>query len=356
MNANQDTAASERIRVLVVDDSALARQMVSRVLRTDQSIEIAGTAADPYEAREKILELNPDVLTLDVEMPRMDGISFLRILMKHHPVPVIIVSTFTQAGSAKAYEALEAGAVEVLGKPANSSDTRDFEFQLLQKVKSAAAAKLRQSPAAGDKLNFRPNETPVDRRKVILFGASTGGTEALKEVLCRLPETLPPICVVQHIPAYISKQFADRLNEVCAMEVREAKEGDVLLPGLALIAPGGFHMSLRRTMGHYQVRLEQTPPVNYQRPSVDILFDSAADCVGSHAIAALLTGMGKDGASGLKKLRRAGAITLAQDEESCVVFGMPRAAIEIGAARYVVSLDKIAGTILNALKKTEAST
>ncbi|MBI4660873.1 MAG: chemotaxis response regulator protein-glutamate methylesterase [Verrucomicrobia bacterium] len=349
-------AAPKKIRTLVVDDSALARQMVARALRTDPSVEVVGTADDPYEARERILELHPDVVTLDVEMPRMDGITFLRILMKHHPMAVVIVSTFTQAGSAKALEALEAGAVEVLGKPANSVEIPEFEAQLLQKVKSAAAARLSRA-RKGEPAAVKPAPNGVaDRRQVILLGASTGGTEALKEVLTRLPDGLPPICIVQHIPAYISKQFAERLNDLCAMEVREAQEGDVLLGGLALVAPGGYHMSLRRTMGHYQVRLDQTPPVNYQRPSVDVLFDSAASCVGRHAIAALLTGMGKDGATGMKKLREAGALTIAQDEETSVVFGMPRAAIELGAARYVYPLEDIAGGILNCLRKRKVAT
>ena len=187
------------------------------------------------------------------------------------------------------------------------------------------------------------------------MGASTGGTEALKDILTRPPRRTAPICIVQHIPAYISKQFADRLNDACAMKVREAQDGDALEPGLALIAPGGFHMTVRRSMGHYQVRIEQTPHVNFQRPSVDVLFDSAASCIGAHAIAALLTGMGKDGASGLSKLKHAGAMTIAQDEESCVVFGMPRAAIELGAARFVLPLEKIAGSILNCLRKPAAT-
>ncbi|MBI2947144.1 MAG: chemotaxis response regulator protein-glutamate methylesterase [Verrucomicrobia bacterium] len=330
--------------------------MVARALRSDPLIEIVGTAGDPYEARERILELKPDVLTLDVEMPRMDGISFLKILMKHHPVPVVIVSTFTQAGSEKAYEALEAGAVEVLGKPTSSAEARDFAIQLLQKVKSAAAARLRPALVNRDASLQEPIDAAPDRRQVILLGASTGGTEALKEVLIRLPKGLPPICIVQHIPAYISKQFASRLNDVCAMEVREAQDHEFLQTGVVLVAPGGYHMALRRTMGSYQVRLEQTAPVNYQRPSVDVLFESAAKCVGRHAIAALLTGMGKDGAAGLLKLRDAGAMTLAQDEESCVVFGMPKAAIELGAARRVLSLDDIAGAILHSLRKREVAT
>ena len=330
--------------------------MVARALRTDRSIEVVGAAADPYEAREKILELKPDVLTLDVEMPRMDGISFLKILMKHHPVPVVIVSTFTQAGSEKAYEALEAGAIEVLGKPTNPAEAQDFESQLLQKVRSAAAARLRQSPMDRNHTMQQLVDTKMDRRQVILLGASTGGTEALKEILIRLPDGLPPICIVQHIPAYISKQFADRLNEVCAMEVREAQDGDFLQSGLALVAPGGYHMTLRRSMGSYQVKLDQNPPVNYQRPAVDVLFDSAVSSVGRHAIAALLTGMGKDGASGMLKLKETGAMTLAQDEESCVVFGMPRAAIELGAVRRVLPLGDMAGAILHCLQKQEVAT
>lgn len=344
-----------KTRVLVVDDSALARKIVTRALTRDPSLEVIGTAADAYEARDRILELRPNLVTLDIEMPRMDGLTFLKILMKHHPLPVVIVSSLTQAGSAKVYEALEAGAVEVLGKPTDSALIAEFEAQLVQKVKSAAAARIRPVHAPPPPLAYEPGHRPHADQRVILFGASTGGVEALKDVLARLPADLPPICIVQHIPAYISARFASRLNEICAPEVREAKDGDVLQPGLVLLAPGGYHMRLCRSSKKYYVELGQTPPVNYQRPSVDVLFSSAAECAGTKALGILLTGMGKDGAQGLLKLKEAGAATIAQDEASCVIYGMPRVAVELGAARQVLPLNRIAKAILRHLDEAKAS-
>ena len=316
-----------------------------------KDIEIVGTATDPYAAREKILALNPDVVTLDIEMPRMDGITFLKLIMKHRPMPVIIMSSLTAAGSQKALEALQAGAVDVMEKPGGSNCAHADGTRLAEKIMAAAGARVRmgatetaslQDPSKPRVRNAGTGARSFPARKLILLGASTGGTEALKKVLLSMRGDLPGICIVQHIPAYFSKAFADRLNQICPMEVREAQEGDIVHAGLALIAPGGFHMLLKWRGTHYQVELNQGPAIHYQRPAVDILFDSAVRAgAGPDIVAAVLTGMGADGAAGLLRLREAGARTVAQDEESSVVFGMPREAIRLGAAQQVLSLDLI---------------
>jgi two-component system, chemotaxis family, protein-glutamate methylesterase/glutaminase len=345
----------KRIRVLVVDDSALVRKIVTASLAPFPDIEVVGTAPDPYLARDRILELEPDVLTLDIEMPRMDGLTFLRVIMKHRPMPIIILSSLTQAGSEKALEALQAGAVDVLSKPSNAFSANEDGLQLAEKIRAAAGARLRPAgndaplaapvaPRAAGALRGGPaaGDRHLPARRIILLGASTGGTEALKDVLTTMSGDLPGICIVQHIPAYFSKAFADRLNQCCAMEVREARQGDVVQRGLALVAPGGYHMILKWNSVHYTVDLSQGPQIHHQRPAVDILFDSAVKCgAGPYATAAVLTGMGADGAAGLLRLRQAGASTIAQNEESCVVFGMPREAIRLGAAQHVVPLEYI---------------
>lgn len=341
------------IRLLVVDDSALARKIITSSLAPYPDIEIAGTAIDPYVARDKILELSPDVITLDIEMPRMDGITFLKLIMKHRPMPVIIMSSLTAAGSVKAVEALQAGAVDIMEKPSGSFSAFADGALLAEKIRAAAGARVRawtETPVVvknGPQARLAGAQPGTGRafppRNVILLGASTGGTEALKTVLTALPGDLPGICIVQHIPAYFSRAFADRLNQCCAMEVREAAHGDMVEQGLALIAPGGKHMLLKWRGNHYAVELNEGPPVHHQRPAVDIMFDSAVKAgAGPHALAALLTGMGADGAAGLLHLREAGAMTIAQNEESCVVFGMPREAIRMGAARQVLGLTQIA--------------
>ena len=341
--------STKRIRVLVVDDSAVVRRLVSESLASDPEIEVVGTAMDPYHAKDKIIELSPDVVTLDIEMPRMDGLTFLRLIMERRPMPVIIMSSLTQHGSDKAMEALRLGAVDVLGKPAGSYSFGDIGPQLIQKIKAAACARLRR---AGPMAPPAPTvvKPPIsgrcalgtDPRQIVLLGASTGGTEALREVLTALPGNIPPIAIVQHIPPIFSRSFADRLNQLCAFEVREAVDGDRLTPGLALIAPGNFHMILQRKGDHYTVRVTDGPQIWHQRPAVDLLFRSAAECAGSHALAGVLTGMGKDGAEGLLALRKKGAQTFAQDEESSVVYGMPRVAWENGGAMRQLSLDRIA--------------
>jgi two-component system chemotaxis response regulator CheB len=359
---------SRRIRVLVVDDSAVVRKLVTDALNADPEIEVVGTAIDPYVARDKIKQLTPDVLTLDLEMPRMDGLTFLRILMEQHPMPVVIMSSLSQRGSDYALEALRLGACDVLGKPAGSYSFGDLGPQLIARVKAAASARLRipqsrptppRAPATNpashplhapaESVPARPTVTTrCNPRDLILLGASTGGTEALREVLTRLPAGLPGIAIVQHIPPVFSKAFADRMNTQCAFAVREAVDGDILTPGLALIAPGNFHLMLQWQGDHYRARVTGGPQVWHQRPAVDVLFKSAADCgAGPHAIAGILTGMGKDGAEGLLKLREAGATTFAQDEASSVVYGMPRVAWENGAAQRQIPLDRIADFIVH---------
>lgn len=341
------------IRVLVVDDSALVRQIVTDSLARDPDIEVVGTAVDPYVARDKLLALNPDVMTLDIEMPRMDGLTFLRLIMKHRPLPVIVMSSHTQNGSAKALEALDAGAVDVIGKPNGTRSAFEDGAQLAEKIKAAAQARIRFTPpritAVAPVISPAPSNGAGRRfapRNLILMGASTGGTEALKKILTELPGDLPGTCIVQHIPAQFSLAFANRLNELCRLQVREACHGDRVEPGLVLIAPGGQHMILRWAGGHYIVALNEGPPVHHQRPAVDVLFDSAVKSgAAPHALGLLLTGMGADGAAGLLNLRQAGATTVAQNEETCVVFGMPREAILRGAAQEVLPLGHMATRI-----------
>lgn len=340
---------SKRIRLLVVDDSAVARKVLTESLAREPDIEVVGTAPDPYVARDKMLELNPDVITLDLEMPRLDGISFLRLIMKHRPMPVIVLSSLTQAGSDMALEALQAGAVDVMDKPAGSNSAWS-DGRLADKIRMAANARL-QAPSAVQPVRPLAKTGPVEpvrparrylSREIILIGSSTGGTEALKDVLVPLRRDLPGICVVQHIPAKFSQALAQRLNQLCQLEVREAVDGDRVAPGLVLLAPGGKHLLLNWGAGGYQVRLTEGPPVHHQRPAVDVLFDSAVKAgVGSHCLAIILTGMGADGADGMLRLRNAGGSTVAQNEETCVVFGMPREAIRRGAVQHVLPLSGI---------------
>jgi two-component system chemotaxis response regulator CheB len=341
----------KKIRVLVVDDSAVVRRMISDTLSADPEIEVVGTAADPYIARDKILELNPDVLTLDIEMPRMDGLTFLRVLRQHRPMPVVVISSLTQAGSVSAIQALELGAVDVLAKPTSAFDLGGLRDQLVRRVKGAAKARIAnfKIAAASPGLIAASANAQFSPRQIVVIGASTGGTEAIKNVLTRLPDGLPGICIVQHIPPVFSKTFADRLNELCAFEVREAAHGDVLRPGLALVAPGDFHMTVAWNGTAYRVSLQQEPMVHHVRPAVDVLFNSAAGA-GAHALAVLLTGMGRDGALGMQKMKTAGATTLAQNEETCIVYGMPRAAVELGVVDRVLPLDLMPHAIIHALQ------
>ena len=333
----------KKIKVLIVDDSAVVRKIFSEELSKYADIEVVGTAPDPFVARDKIAALNPDVITLDIEMPRMDGLTFLRKLMKHYPLPTIIVSSLTPKGGKLTLEAMEIGAVDVIAKPGSSYTVGNMSVQLVEKIRAAALARvIRKDAEAPETENVPLKALAQTSHKVIAIGASTGGTEALKQVLTRLPANSPGILVVQHMPANFTAAFADRLNTLCQMTVREARDNDSVVPGLALIAPGNFHMILRRSGARYYVEVKTGPMVHHQRPAVDILFKSTAKYAGANAIGVILTGMGADGAEGLLDMKRAGAGTIAQDEHSCVVFGMPKEAIKMGAADRVLPLDHIA--------------
>ncbi len=346
---------------MVVDDSALARRMITDSLANDPEIVVVGTAMDPFIARDKILSLKPDVVTLDIEMPRMDGLTFLKLIMRHRPMPVIVMSSLTNEGSAKAIEALQCGAVDVMGKPSGAYSAFSDGAILAQKIKAAAGVNLsalaQAQPTATATAALRSARADASRgagsREIILLGASTGGTEALKRVLGGLPGNLPPICIVQHIPAQFSGAFANRLNSMCAMEVREARHGEELAPGLALLAPGGKHLLVKWTGSNYVALLNEGPPVHHQRPAVDVLFDSVVKAGGAgFATSALLTGMGRDGAQGMLNLRENGAGTIAQSERTCVVFGMPREAIALGAAQETLDLQDIDRGILRLSRRS----
>ena len=335
------------IRVLIVDDSAVVRQTFERELGRDPGIEVVGAAPDPYVARDKIVALKPDVVILDIEMPRMDGLTFLRKLMKHHPLPVVIVSSLAKHGSEVALEAIHAGAVEVMCKPGAAYSVGDMSIELVDKIRSASQANLavaRLEPARTEP----PRRTALSKttNKVILLGASTGGTQAIERFLTAFPGNAPGTVIVQHMPAGFTKAFAVRLNDLCQVEVKEAENGDLVSPGKVLIAPGNQHLLVKRSGAQYYVEIKDGPLVGHHRPSVDVMFQSGAVNVGKNAIGVMLTGMGADGAAGMLKLREAGAVNIAQDEASCVVFGMPRAAIENGAAQHVLPLSEIADAVL----------
>jgi len=341
------------IKVLVVDDSAVVRKVICDELSRYNDIQVVGTAVDPYFARDKIVELNPDVVTLDLEMPRMDGLSFLSKLMKHHPMPVVVLSSLTPKNSELGIKALDLGAVEVLCKPGASYSTKDIAQPLVHAIRSAAAAKIAVTPAkatgAAERQPFE-NLLVQTTHKIIAIGASTGGTKAIEAVLSRMPPTAPGIVIVQHMPEHFTTSFAKRLNDISALQVREARDNDHVIPGVALIAPGNHHMLLARSGGTYVAKIKDGPRVHYQRPSVDVLFHSVAQTAGRNAVGAILTGMGADGAQGLLAMRNSGAYTLAQNEASCVVFGMPKEAIKLGGADEVVALEDMTHSILQALQ------
>jgi two-component system chemotaxis response regulator CheB len=345
------------IRVLVVDDSAVVRRVLSEELSRFGDIAVVGTAVDPYMARDKIAELKPDVLTLDVEMPRMDGLSFLAKLMKHHPLPVVVVSSLTPENGENALRALSLGAVDVIPKPGSQFTVPDVGRRLVRAIRAAAVARVRARPAGEEE---RPSEvqplptTLSTTHKVLGIGASTGGTQAIERVLLGLPPNAPGTAIVQHMPSGFTASFAERLNGICPMTVREAKDGDTLVPGLALIAPGGQHLMVRRSGARYVADVRSGPPVNRHKPSVDVLFHSLARNVGANAVGVILTGMGADGALGLLEMRRAGSYTLAQDEDTSVVYGMPRAAVETGAVVESLPLGSIAGAVTGLLMGSAA--
>ena len=342
------------IKVLIVDDSAVVRQILSAELSKVKDIEVVATACDPYVAREKILSLHPDVITLDLEMPRMDGLTFLGKLMRYMPLPVIVISSLTPAGSTTAMRALELGAVEVLCKPGTAYSVGDLSRTLVDKIRAASLARFLRPQEQVE--SAKPAAQPMLRttHKILAIGASTGGTEAIRAVLLGMPANSPGTVIVQHMPEHFTTQFAKRLNDLCEMEVREAADGMIVSPGLALIAPGNHHMTLRRSGATFMVELKDHPPVHHQRPSVDVLFHSVARNAGPNAIGVILTGMGADGAAGLRAMRDAGAHTIAQDEKTCVVFGMPKEAIEMDAATEIVPLPRVAGRVLNLLEDAHA--
>jgi len=349
-------ANAPAIRVLVVDDSALVRKLLCEILASVEGIDVVGTAQDPYVARERIKELNPDVLTLDVEMPRMDGLTFLRNLMRLRPMPVVMVSSLTARGADVTLQALELGAIDFVTKPAldlaNSLET--YRDELAEKIRVAARARVRSAPpprrlSVDEVLPERPARHFRTTDRLIAIGASTGGTEAVKEVLMRLPPDSPAVVVAQHIPPGFSTAWAERMNRLARLVVKEASDGDRLMSGYAYIAPGDRHLLVTRDGARYVCRLSQAAPVNRHRPSVDVLFRSVAQAAGTNASAALLTGMGADGAQGMKELHKMGAYTVAQDESTSVVWGMPGEAVRRGAVTEVLPLNDIAAALARAL-------
>jgi len=339
------------IRVLIVDDSALVRALLTEIVRAQPDMEIVGAARDPYAARTLIRETNPDVITLDVEMPRMNGLEFLARLMQLRPTPVLMISSLTERGAEVTMRALELGAVDFVAKPrlGIAGGLERAAEEIVSKIRVAARARVRRmdagprAPAALPAAGFSGTE------KLVFIGASTGGTEAIRDVLVRFPPDFPGTLITLHMPPGFTQRYAERLDRSCRITVREAREGEPVLPGHAYVAPGDHHLRVARSGSDYLVRVSQDEPVNRHRPSVDVLFASAAKCAGPNAIGVLLTGMGKDGARALLEMRQAGAWTIAQDEASCVVFGMPREAIALGAAHEVLPVDRIAESIAERL-------
>lgn len=352
---------SNKIRVLVVDDSAVVRQTLTQIISADPMLEVIGTASDPFFAAKKISEEVPDVITLDVEMPRMDGLTFLRKIMSQHPIPVVIISSLTEAGTQTGMKALEYGAVEIITKP--QMNTKQFieesQIRICDAIKAAAESKIRRrkievatnvEPKLSADVMLPPAPISHSMLKtteiVIAVGASTGGTEALTVFLKGMPVDCPGIVIVQHMPEKFTKSFANRLNDICKITVKEAVDGDNILQGQALIAPGNYHTMLKRSGARYYVEVKEGPLVNRHRPSVDVLFRSTAKYAGANAIGVIMTGMGDDGARGLLEMKEAGAKTVAQDEKTCVVFGMPKEAIKLGAADKVLPLESISSYVI----------
>lgn len=343
---------ARKIRVLVVDDSALIRRVLTEIFNGEKDMEAVGAAADPIAARELIRSLNPDVLTLDVEMPKMDGLDFLERLMRLRPMPVVMVSTLTEKGSEITLRALELGAIDFVSKPKLdiASGIRAYAAEITDKIRAAAMARLKRLASAAPS---SPTMAPAlignriaSTEKLIIIGASTGGTEAIKAVLLGMPPDSPGVLITQHMPEGFTKSFADRLGRICRINVKEAAAGERVLPGHAYIAPGHSHLLLKRSGANYVTELSQSEPVNRHRPSVDVLFRSAAQHAGRNAIGVILTGMGKDGALGMLEMKQAGAYNIAQDEQSCVVFGMPREAIAVGGVDEIVPLQEMSRRVL----------
>jgi len=341
----------DKVRVVVVDDSALMRQLLSRMMASDPGIEVVGAAPDPVVAREMIKTCNPDVVTLDIEMPNMDGLSFLEKIMRLRPMPVVMISSLTQQGADATLQALEIGAVDWVAKPKVDlqSGLLEKQAEIVEKIKTAARARVRgrqrgetRAPAAAS----APKSGYASTERIVAIGASTGGVEALREIACALPADSPGVLITQHMPAGFTSRFAERLNVLAQVTVQEASDGQRVLPGHVYIAPGNHHLELVRTGANYLCRLSDGPPVSGHRPSIDVLFRSVAKNAGANAIGVILTGMGKDGAVGLKEMRSVGASTIGQNEATCVVYGMPKAAAVIGASEIELAIDRIAAAII----------
>jgi two-component system chemotaxis response regulator CheB len=352
----QSAVPSQKIKVLIIDDSALIRSILKEVINSFPDMEAIGAAANPLQARDMIRTLNPDVLTLDVEMPEMDGLTFLEKLMRLRPMPVLMISSLTERGSEAALRALELGAVDFLAKPklGISEGMHEYANDIAEKIRTAFLSKARlarQSSHASAPKEILPDlgNRITSTEKVIILGASTGGTEAIKEFLIRLPADAPGILIAQHMPESFTRSFAERLDSLCKIHVVEAQGNERVLPGHAFIAPGHSHLLLKRSGANYMTELSQSPPVNHHRPSVEVLFRSAARHAGKNVIGIMLTGMGKDGANAMLEMRQAGAYNFAQNEETCVVFGMPREAIAVGAVDEVVPIQEMARRVLNKL-------
>jgi len=346
------------IKVLVIDDSALVRKLLTEELNKQKDIEVVGTAMNPYIARDKIVKLKPDVLTLDLEMPRMDGLSFLGKLMKHYPMPVVVVSSLTPKNSQNALNALRLGAVEVICKPGSAYSTQNITQDIVKAVRTASVARFDRQPVvqaspSAPKVEYSEEETKLvhTTNKLIAIGSSTGGTRALEAVLTQLPPTLPGIVIVQHMPPVFTKSFADRLDSICRVKVKEAEDGDHIQPGSVLIAPGNYHMLVEKNGARYYARIKQGPPVHHQRPSVDVLFNSVAQSAGVNAMGVILTGMGADGAKGLLSMKEKGSYTIGQDEATSVVYGMPREAYKVGAVTDQLPLQEIPEGIISHMKQ-----
>lgn len=349
-----------KIRVLIVDDSAVIRKLLEKIFSSAPDIEVVGTAADPYIARDKLVQLKPDVMTLDVEMPRMDGISFLEKVMQHFPTRTIIFSSLAKTGSETYLRALEAGAIEIMEKPSIdvSQTLESLSLSFVEKIRAVAKARInpvKKIVSSGPVQKINPTSLARTTHQLLAVASSTGGTEALKVFLSGMPADIPGTLVVQHMPPGFTKSFAENLNKMFPFEVKEAEEGDQVVPGRVLIAPGNYHMEIHRSGAFYHVKLHQGPTLHSVRPAADYMMKSVAKYVGKNAMGVVLTGMGKDGAEGLLEMKNAGAYTVAQNEETCVVYGMPAAAVALGAADKILPLDKIAGDLLRQLNERNAA-